>query len=73
MKAYNKRKRPKHITKGRYESRILLFNNFVQRDMGNSRRCSDLTYRTLENEWVVVHYHKIAYYTKRIRNRRTKL
>ena len=28
MKAYNKRKRPKHITKGRYESRILLFNNF---------------------------------------------
>lgn len=25
------------------------------------------------NEWGGVHYHKIAYYTKRIRNRRTKI
>lgn len=65
MRAFNKRNRPKHVTRGRYNKDIVYRNGFVQRDMSNSRRCSDLTYRTLENEWVVVHYHKIAYHFKR--------
>lgn len=72
MRAYNKRNRPKHVTRGRYNKDILFMNGFVQRDMSNSRRRSDLAYRTLLDEWIVIHYHKIAYYCNRIRNRRIK-
>lgn len=65
MRAFNKRNRPKHVTRGKYNKDILFLNGFTQRDMSKSLRVSDLGYRLLENEWVIIHYHKIAYYCKR--------
>lgn len=65
MRAYNRRNRPKHVTRGRYTKNVMIIGGFTQRDMSNSRRISDWAYRLLENEWVVVHYHSIAYYWKR--------
>lgn len=64
MRAFNKRKRPKHVTRGRYKDTLFL-NGFTQRDMSNSIRVTDLGYRLLKNEWVVIHYHVKDYYCKR--------
>lgn len=69
MRAYNKRNRPKHVTRGRYNKDILFMNGFTQRDMSNSIRRSDLAYRVLLDEWIVIHYHKIAYYFKKNRRK----
>ena len=65
MRSYNRRNGPKHMTRGKYPKDMLFDNLFIQRDMSNSIRVTDLGYRLLENEWVIIHYHKIAYYCKR--------
>ncbi|AVQ32604.1 hypothetical protein C4N18_15260 (plasmid) [Fusobacterium varium ATCC 27725] len=65
MRAFNKRNRPKHVTRGRYNKDFLFMNGFVQRDISNSRRIADLAYRTLLDKWVLIHYHKLAYHFKR--------
>lgn len=65
MRAFNKMNRPKHVTHGRYNKCFLFMNVFVQRDMSNSRRIADLAYRTLLDEWVLIHYHELAYHFKR--------
>ena len=65
MRAFNKRNRPKHVTRGSYNKDIVYKNGFVRRDMSNSIRHSNLAYRTLLDEWVTIHYHKIAYYFER--------
>ena len=65
MRAFNKRKRPKHMTRGKYPKDMLFDNLFIQRDMSKKLRLSGLGYRLLENEWVVIHYHMIVYCCKR--------
>lgn len=65
MRAFNKRKRPKHVTRGKYPKDMLFDNLFIQRDMSKKLRLSGLGYRLLENEWVVIHYHVIDYCCKR--------
>ncbi len=65
MRAYNRRNRPKHMTRGKYPKDMLFDNLFIQRDMSKKLRLSGLGYRLLENEWVVIHYHVIDYCCKR--------
>lgn len=63
MRAFNKRNRPKHVTRGRYSLGYWYIRG--QRNMKKRMNIKYYSYRTLLNEWVPTSMRIIDYFNNK--------